>query len=157
MKAKIVQTFLWIICIKLSAGQVKDTVGFFISKIPGVEKKNELYEVRIINGRVDPICIMHSVYIHLFLDMPQKLAVVGDEKGVEKYSLHFAAQDTLTQLDFENPTYDAEPILPHHEIRFKISIPASVRKKSLMFEYVILPEFCYERFKQAISISAETW
>jgi hypothetical protein len=155
---------IFIICLFLpfapstnACGQIKDSIGFSISKVPGFEKMNDLYEVRIINGREDPVCIMHSAYINLLFDPPQRLALLKRDKSIEIFSLHYVARDTLNNYENSNPSYNAEPILPYQEIKFRLFIPKSEHDKRILFEYMILPDFCYRDFKRAIFANTATW
>jgi hypothetical protein len=70
-----------------SFGQVKDSMGFSIKKVASFEVKNDLYEVRILNERETPICIMHSTYINLFWDPPQRLAIMKNDQLFEVFSV----------------------------------------------------------------------
>jgi hypothetical protein len=141
----------------LTYAQLKDTIFFGVIKLTSSEAKDELYEVTIRNGRVAPVCIMHSAYINLFLDPPQRLALLGSEKSKQLFSLHYAARDTLNNYEKSNPNYNGEIVLPLQEIKFRLLIPRSDANKSILFEYIILNDFCYNEFKAAIYRNAATW
>jgi hypothetical protein len=125
----------------LAFSQIRDTIAVIISKAQSTETINDLYNVRILNVKKDPVCIMHSAYINLFFDPPQRLAVFRTEKSFDIFSLHWAANDTLYD-DYENDNYDAEVILPLQEINFRLFIPHSTRDKRMVIEYIDLPDYC---------------
>lgn len=156
MKASIYLIFFFFTA-ETAIGQVKDSIGFVITKAPAIENANDLYDVRMVNFRKDPICVMHSTRINLIYGTPQRLALQKSDKGVDVFSLHYVAEDTLIDYEMSNPNYNAEPILPHQEIRFQLLIPVSEHDKMITFEYLVLPEFCYESFEAAIFRNATTW
>jgi hypothetical protein len=153
-------SFSVLICIFLSnfaLGQLKDSLGIILSKCKSDEKNNDLYEIVIKNVKVDPVAVLHSAYISLIYDPPQRLSILKNNDLYEDVSLHWSAKDTLNDYENSNPNYNAEVILPTQELKFRVYIPKSSRDKRLLLEYINVPNFCFKEFKQAIFKNATTW
>ena len=138
-------------------GQVKDSIGFSFRKLESPDKKNELYEIIIGNRRQIPICMMHSAYIFLLYDPPARLALFKKEKTYDVFSLHYSVKDAANDYENSNPNYNGEVILPLQEIKFRIFVPLSHEPKRILFDYIVLPDYCFKDFKQAIYANAATW
>ena len=141
----------------LTFGQVKDSISFSFLKLESFDKQNELYEVLVKNGSRKPICVTHSAYINLLYDPPARLALFKKEKICDVFSLHYSARDSANEYENNNPNFNAEIILPLQEIKFRIFVPLSRETKRILFDYIVLPDFCYMDFKQAIYANATTW
>jgi hypothetical protein len=141
----------------LTFGQVKDSIGFSCLKLESFDKNNELYEVLVKNSSRNPICVTHSAYINLFYDPPVRLALFKKEKTYDVFSLHYSAKDTANDYENSNPNFNAEIILPLQEIKFRVFVPLSGETKRILFDYIVLPDFCYMDFRQAIYTNATTW
>jgi hypothetical protein len=141
----------------LSFGQAKDSIGVAFSKQQSAEKGNDLYEITIANGRDIPICILFVPYIKLFYDPPQRLAIYNMTDSLQVVSLHYSERDTHNDYENTNPSYDAEPIMPYQHITFRVYIPSTDWPKQMIFDYIVLRNFCYNDFKQAIFRNSSTW
>ena len=157
MNRNIFLIVLLVFIANLAFGQIHDSIGFSIKKSTSFEKTNDLYEVIIKNGRENPISIMHSTRINLFFDPPQRLAIMRKAKNFELISLHFSSKDTIEDNEGRNKNYNAEVILPHQEIRFRLLIPHTEKDKRILFEYISLQDYCFREFKNAIFGNASTW
>jgi hypothetical protein len=157
IKKVIACVLLYLSVCTMSFGQVKDSVGVEFSKQHSSENGYDLYEITIANGRTAPIGIMFVPYIKLFYDPPQRLAIYRTTDSCQIVSLHYSERDTHNDYENTNPSYDAEPIMPYQHITFRVYIPDTYPPKKMIFDYIVLRNFCYNDFEQAIFRNSSTW
>jgi hypothetical protein len=100
---------------------------------------------------------MFVPYIKLFYDPPQRLAIYSTTDSCQIVSLHYSERDTHNDYENTNPAYDAEPVMPYQHLTFRVYIPDSESPKKMIFDYVVLTNFCYNDFVQAIFRNSSTW
>jgi hypothetical protein len=97
------------------------------------------------------------IFINLFYDPPQKLALFDKIGLTETYSLEYSMRDTLHVYEGPINNFNGEVILPGQQIKFRILIKNSNINKKLKFEYFRVPDFCYSDFKKEIFKDATQW
>lgn len=140
-----------------SFSQTTDSLLVTVTK-EKMENGLHLYNVTMKNFSDTPVCILHSIFINLFYDPAQQLAVIHSTSSAEFYSLSYSAKDTT--IDYEGPinNFNAEIILPLQEIKFRLLLSSTSNKvTSLEFEYARIANLCYPEFKQAIFRDATQW
>jgi hypothetical protein len=152
-------TFLFLLLMigQFAFGQVRDSISFSFSKEKSLEKGNDLYEITIENLKDTPIAILFVPSIKLFYDPPQRLATYTMTDSCQLVSLHYSARELDFDWENKNPNYDAETILPYQHITFRVYIPRGGWCTQMIFDYIILRNFCYNDFKQAIFRDAAAW
>jgi hypothetical protein len=139
-------------------GSLQDSIGVVIKRVKLEEKANDCYEVKVVNLRSDPVCVMHSTHGFLLAGTPPlHLALFKNTDSSEVFSLGWLDEDTRIDDNYPNHNFNAEPILPFQTITFKVIFPDHLPDKQLIFEYIVLPDLCYKEFKRAIYKNAATW
>ena len=138
--------------------QTKDSLVIRVSNVKTADKRYSLHNVQIFNISKTPVCILHSTYINLIYDPPQKLALFDKSAPAESFSLLYSAKDTLNDYENTNDNFGGEPILPNQKIEFRILIPRQkTNKKYLEIDYLFMPDFCYVNFRDELFKNASLW
>jgi hypothetical protein len=137
--------------------QIGDSLMVTAMKEEKLQDNYSLYTVIMKNVSDTPICILHSIFINLFYEPPQKLAVADKTKSADIYSLEYSARDTLFDYEGSINNFNGEIILPLQEIKFKLLLLRTNKERELKFEYVQIENFCYPEFKNEIFKNATQW
>ncbi|MDP4260059.1 MAG: hypothetical protein Q8937_17670 [Bacteroidota bacterium] len=157
MRSLILAIVLLHLCLSCIA-QTKDSLLVRISRMKTKDTKLLLYQVYMLNVSETPICILHSAYISLFDNPPQRLAVFKKDTNTELFSLLYTARDTMNDYENTNDNYEGEPILPRQVIEFRILMPNQMaKKKYIQFDYMYLPDFCYKSFEEEMFKNLTLW
>jgi hypothetical protein len=143
----------------IAFSQARDSLIFEISKVETTEQQYWLYRVTVYNNNAEiPACLLHSTYINLGFQPAPKLALSTKDTPAELFSLLYTTRDTLNDYENTNSNFNGEPILPRQKIEFDLFIPkGSTKERYLKFDYLYVPDFCYEDFKKKIFKNASTW
>jgi len=157
MNLKIVFCLLLVFnCIR-GFGQVNDSLLVQTFRESESENGFSTYLISIQNLRRTPVCIMHSIFMHLIESPAQELAVFQNDGSTELYSLEYTMRDTLYDYGGPIQNFNGEIILPRQQIKFRLALLSSNLDKKLKFEFFPVPEFCYPDFKNAIFKNATVW
>lgn len=138
--------------------QRKDYIIFQIKKDSTAESGFDRFSVRAYNPSDTPVCIMHSIFINLIEEPPQKLAVFrSNYTQGQLFSLEYTMRDTAIDYEGDIVNFNAEPILPLQDIKFSLLIPKSSVPRRIKMEYLLVPDLCYKDFKKRIFENATNW
>jgi hypothetical protein len=114
-----------------------------------------VYNITIKNLSDSVACILHSMFMNLKSTMPHGLPLHFQRNSPRFYSLSYSFRDTTFQL--ESTPYRGECIFPYQSLQFEVIIvPGNEMGKQLRFEYLYVPDFCYNAFMKNMQ-QMTTW
>jgi hypothetical protein len=122
----------------------QDTIIVGLQRLETGDRANDHFLVHIKNFKSDPICIVHSGHGFLFEGVPPlRLALRGQEGGFDMFNLGWVQEDLDKDDHYSMDYLNGEPVLPHQTITFEIVVPEYLVARRIIFEYMVLPDFCY--------------
>lgn len=135
---------------------VQDTILVGLSRIDSGGRANDHYLVHIRNLKSDPICIVHSAHGFLFEGVPPlRLALRSQKGGFDIFNLGWVQEDLEIDDHYSMDYLNGEPVLPHQTIAFEIVVPEYLVARRIIFEYIVVPDFSYNKLHWEIYHNGE--
>lgn len=137
--------------------QRKEPVNIQITIDSSITANLDVYTITVYNISDTPICLMHSTFINLLEDIPEKLPLFQRRSNGDLFSLEYSMKDTLYDYEGDIVNFNAQTILPTQKIKFNLLLPKSISKRFLKIDYLLISDFCYLNLKRTIFKNPATW
>jgi hypothetical protein len=119
-----------------------------VYSIDSVKEGYRYYTIRSGNLSHTPISILYSKRKLLLVSTETRLAAWDSSASAQQFYLGYSAgeivHDHWVPAEADNPFI----ILPYQVIDFSIAVPVSRKEQYLNFDYVVVPNLCYEDLRK---------
>jgi hypothetical protein len=119
-----------------------------VLSIDSVKDGYRYYTIRTGNLSHTPVTILYSIRQLLMISTETRLAAWNTSDSTEEFYLAYSAGENVDDHWLPQMADNPFIILPYQIIDFSISVPATKKKQYLNFDYVVVPDLCYQNLRR---------